>query len=349
MYLCNSKVIVEMKRCLLLFVVSICAVAVLFACSGKQETEYYGVSVSAPSLSVLSDESSLNDYLPLFGMSNGLGCDIFRSSASVDSGSNSFAFSSLFLYKDWYLSGADREYLNSIANLSTSLDTSENVMCRSLTNLSNSLQSVDSTLLIVSSIDSSQEGVLRFVQRFEIPLFYDEALQTEKSVFQIDDTSSRELDFFELSGSFMCSFSDNESVVEVPVGNGSYSLLLIMPLRLSLPCYVGAFSEMKYMEIVKSLEKRSFSLRIPDFSDFETEISVSLPYANEFLVPNIHTSCAFNIRKPKEAELHSYKQTLTEKMEQSGSGETLSFERPFVFLLREKSSRAVLLQGVFAR
>ncbi|MEE0917410.1 MAG: hypothetical protein UIQ67_03790, partial [Bacteroidales bacterium] len=117
----------------------------------------------------------------------------------------------------------------------------------------------------------------------------------------------------------------------------------------SLPCYVGAFSEMKYMEIVKSLEKRSFLLRIPDFSDFETEISVSLPYANEFLVPNIHTSCVFNIRKPKEAELHSYKQTLTEKMEQSGSGETLSFERPFVFLLREKSSRAVLLQGVFTR
>ena len=129
MYLCNSKMIVDMKRCLLWIAVSICAVAVLFACSGKQETEYYGVSVSAPSLSVLSDESSLNDYLPLFGMSNGLGCDIFRSSASVDSGSNSFAFSSLFLYKDWYLSGTDREYLNSIANLSTSLDTSENVMC----------------------------------------------------------------------------------------------------------------------------------------------------------------------------------------------------------------------------
>lgn len=338
-----------MKRWLLKIAVLICAVVVLFACSGKQETEYYGVSVSAPSFLELSDESSLEDYLPLFGMSNGLGCDIFRSFASGDSISHSFAFSSLFLYKDWYLLGSDRGYLNSIANLSTSLDTSENVMCKSLTNLSNSLQSVDSTLLIVSSIDSSQEGVLRFVQRFEIPLFYDEALQTKKSFFQIDDTSSRELDFFELSGSFMCSFSDNESVVEVPVGSGSYSLLLIMPLRLSLPYYVRAFSEMKYMEIVKSLEKRSLSLRMPDFSNFETEMSVPLPYANEFLVPNIHTSCAFNIRKPKEAELHSYKQTLTEKMEQSGSRETLAFERPFVFLLREKSSRVVILQGVFAR
>lgn len=349
MYLCNGKMIVEMKKSLLWIAVSICTVVVLFSCSGKQETEYYGVSVSAPSFLGLSDESFLNDYLPLFGMSNGLGCDIFRSSVSVDSVFHSFAFSSLFLYRDWYLSGADREYLNSIASLSTLLDTSETVMCKSLTNLSNSLRSVDSTLVIVSSIDSSQEGVLRFVQQFEVPLFYDDALQTVKSVFQINDTSGSELDFFELSGSFMCSFSDSESVLEVLVGNGSYSLLLIMPLQLSLPHYVATFSEMKYMEIVKSLEKRSLSIRIPDFSDFETEMSMLLPYANDSLVSKVYTSCVFNIRKPKEAELHSYKQTLTEKMEQGSSRETMSFEHPFVFILREKSSRAVILQGVFVR
>lgn len=338
-----------MRKLLLCSVLLICGLAVLSACSEKRNSEPYGVSVSAPSLASLSDSSHFADYLPLFGMSNGLGCDILSSSALNDSFAVSFAYSSLFICRDLYLTGTNREYVNRIAALSGINDTSEALMCEKFETILNNLFSVDSTLQIVSFLDSSQTDIKRFVQRIEVPLFHEDALQTLKSDFYDEDSIVGNFEFYKLSGSFACLISEYEAAIDIPVGNGTYSLLLIMPLQQPLRRYVAMFSEKKYAEVVKGLEKRNICVCFPTFDTLESDMKFSLPYADDSLSSEVRTYCSFNIRKPKEAELQSYKRTLSERMERDNCGEYLSFDHSMIFMLRETSSRAVLLQGVFLR
>lgn len=325
----------------------------IFSCGKNNETEFYGVSISAPDLSKNNNDISFGEYVDLLRMSNGLGFDIFRNSFSKDSSCNNMGFSALFLYRDWYLSNYDRDYLNRIADFASINDTSSVQMCERLNEIEDLVLPIDSSinLSFVTSVENKDS--LKFNQSFEFPLVYEDALKTKSLKFFLNDTLSQEREFFSLSENFNCVLTEKELVAEIPIGNGSFSLMMITPLQLSWRNYAASLSEEKYIQLIESLEKRNTTIIFPAFEDFCESIRLYPPLqaviSDSATPSNIIVDINLKFRQPNEALLQSMQKTLGEKIINTGNGEPIVFDKPFIFIIKENNSRMVLLQGTYVK
>lgn len=335
-------------------IIYVCLFAFLFlGCSNDKATEGYGVSISAPSIPGTSAEAFSDEQIEWFRISNGLSTDLVTRQAEKDSILQNLAFSPIFMLKNLFESDLERDYLKALEEYCNVSDTNSQTIMDHLGSVPSVIFAIDSTITIESCLDTVYDGIVGIRQFLGMRLLYEDALQTEKAFFSDVDFKKSKRDFFGISGNFSCFLSSEELVVDVPLSEGDYTLLLIQPVTKSLRDYVSGFSERKYADILDKMEKRKVGVKFPSFEGFTVYSGISLPEImsdGPVVADNdIHLECSLSLLSPTRASLKERDNSIEEKMIYGKNREIISFDTPFMFIIRELNSRLILLQGLYVR
>lgn len=349
---CTNYVVKKMKtRCSSVKIWIVAAVVLFVCCSKSQKQEHYGVSISAPSVAEASCESFSAQELALLGLSNGWTFDLLGKVCQNDSSSCNFAFSPLLLIDELHACESERAYVEALFAFCDLKDTCFEAVRASFNAIKQRLGETDSSLAVNSRHEGVKKGGFVICQSARTSLMREDALKTIRHSFSTCRGNKRFCDFFNLSGSFRAFESEDEFAIDIPVGNGSCSLLLIKPSDERAREYVATFSEKRYAEVIKGLEERKLSVSFPDFEGFVSQKPLYFPQIQTVdslaLSPYATISCQFSLFKPTEAVLQSLGKSLQDKILNSESGETATFDTPFLFFVREISSGAILLAGMY--
>lgn len=324
----------------------------LVCCSKKEAGNDYGVSVSAPNVIGTIAEQFSQEQLSLFKMANSLGISAAKQFSKSDSSAGNLAFSYLLLLDRLYNEASDTAYLKCLSQFYKIDNLSLERVRENFASVFQIISSIDSSLVMQSSFDTSDDGSALLVQRFSLSLPFEDALRSHSDYFSDENLKKSRRNFFTLSGSFDCAASSEEIVSAIPIGNGNYRLMFVMPLQKSLRDYASDFSEAKYVELCERLEKRKIGLEIPTFENFVSETRIELPQmsCDSVVVVNaaVQILSHIEINPPSEAQLKVETSSMEEKIiRQTKNEERISFNRPFLFILYGANSRAILLQGLY--
>lgn len=349
---CTNYVVKKMKtRCSSVKIWIVAALVLFVCCSKSQKQEHYGVSISAPSVAEASCESFSAQELALLGLSNGWTFDLLGKACQNDSSSCNFAFSPLLLIDELHACESERAYVEALFAFCDLEDTCFEAVRASFGAIKQHLGETDSSLAVNSRHEGLKKESFVICQSARTGLMREDALKTVRHSFSTCRGNKRFCDFFNLSGSFRAFESEDEFAIDIPVGNGSCSLLLIKPSDERAREYVATFSEKRYAEVIKGLEERKLSVSFPDFEGFVSQKPLYFPQIQTAdslaLSPYATISCQFSLFKPTEAVLQSLGKSLQDKILNSESGETATFDTPFLFFVREISSGAILLAGMY--
>ncbi len=324
----------------------------LAGCSKEKKNETYGVSISAPSIVGTAAEAFSKEQIEFFKMANGLSFAINREFAKSDTLGQNTAFSALLLIRDLCVEQTEFGYLYSLFRNCNLADTNLERVNSNLNSLQEVFRSIDSTLIFSSQSDSLDKGTVLRIQRFSLSLQYEEALNTYSEYFSDMEFKKTKRNFFKLFGNFNCLVQEAETVVDIPVGNGNYSLMLIMPNQKDVRSYAEEFTEGLYGKLSEGLEKRMIGLCFPTFENYSTKVLIPLPKQSSDTLSEVKTKqiiqSEITIRQPNEAFLQTLNTSLEEKIiHHAENKEEISFNRPFLFILRGSSSKAIILQGQY--
>lgn len=348
---CTRYVVKKMKTRCSSERIWIVAVLVLFVCCTKSpKQEHYGVSISAPSVAEASCETFSAQELALLRLSNGWTFDLLGKVCQNDSTFSNIVFSPLLLTEELHACEYERAYVEALFAFCNLEDTSFETIRANFNSIKQRLSEMDSSFAMSSSLDSSDKGGFVVCQSARMGLLREDAAKTSRHTFSPCNGNERLCEFFNLSGSFKTFESENEFATDIPIGNGSCSLLLVRPAGNRIREYVATFSEKQYVEVVKHLEERKLSVRFPDFERFVSKQRLLLPEIQTadtlFHSREVMTDCQFSLFKPTEAVLQSLGKSLEYKILNSEKGETATFDTPFLFFVREIASGAILLAGI---
>ena len=348
---CKNYVVKKMKTRCSSERIWIVAVLVLFVCCTKSpKQEHYGVSISAPSVAEASCETFSAQELALLRLSNGWTFDLLGKVCQNDSTFSNIVFSPLLLTEELHACEYERAYVEALFAFCNLEDTSFETIRANFNSIKQRLSEMDSSFAMSSSLDSSDKGGFVVCQSARMGLLREDAAKTSRHTFSPCNGNERLCEFFNLSGSFKTFESENEFATDIPIGNGSCSLLLVRPAGNRIREYVATFSEKQYVEVVKHLEERKLSVRFPDFERFVSKQRLLLPEIQTadtlFHSREVMTDCQFSLFKPTEAVLQSLGKSLEDKILNSEKGETATFDTPFLFFVREIASGAILLAGI---
>ena len=328
-------------------------VGLCLGCSKDKAAEGYGVSISAPSIPGNSAEVFSEEQIEWFRISNGLSTDLVIRQAEKDSVFGNVAFSPVFLLKNLFENNLERDYLKALEEYCNVKDTNSQTIMDNLNSVSSVIFSVDSTITIESCLDTVKKGSVTIRQSLGFRLMYEDALQTEKAFFSDADFKKSKRNFFSISGNFSCFLSAEELVIDVPLSEGGYTLLLVRPLTKSLRDYVADFSERKYADMLDKMEKRKVGVKFPSFEGFSVCSDMSFPeIGSDSLIHtenDINLECTLTLVAPTRASLREMDNSLEEKMIYGKNRETFSFDTPFMFIIKELNSRLILLHGLYVR
>lgn len=324
----------------------------LVCCSKKETSNDCGVSVSAPNVIGTIAEQFSQEQLSLFKMANSLGISASKQLSKSDSATGNAAFSYLLLLDRLYAHASRETYLECLAEFYKVENLSLEKIREDFTSIFQIISSIDSSLVMQSSFDTSDEGSALLVQKFSLSLPFEDALRSYSDYFSDENLKKSRRKFFKLSGSFDCAASQEEIVSTIPIGNGNYRLMFVMPLQKSLRDYAFGFSEAKYVELCEQLEERKIGLEIPAFENFVCETGIELPQVRCDSIVSINLTAQIlthiKINPPSEAQLKVEAGSMEEKIiRQTKNEESISFNRPFLFVLYGVNSRAILLQGLY--
>ncbi len=335
-----------------LTIVLICLL--LACCSKKKESESYGVSICAPSASETPTESFTKEQFEIFKMANGLSIASSQSLAKQDSINGNIAFSSLLLIKDLSLGNTETEYLDALFKFCNLSQEDFERIKENLLLLEESFVQTDSCCVFESQIDTSDRSVSVHTQRFFLPIRYSEPLRPHKEDFFVSDEEKLQRNFYSLFGKFKCAFREGETAVSIPLGNGSYSLLFILPSQNDILSYAGDFTESQYGEISEALADTEANVIVPSFEKFSSQCSFALAKLplDTLLSSRREQKVNFELKilQPTQEILQTLGNALEEKIIQhSAPQEQILFNRPFLFVLRDTDSRAIIFQGLYLR
>jgi len=191
--------------------------------------------------------------------------------------------------------------------------------------------------------------------------------QTQERDFYISDNSSIETDMMQMEATLKYYYDESVYAVELPYGQGNFVMDLLLPAAGYDPSeFIGTLNENRWIEITQGLYDQNILLTMPKFQfEFEND-----------LIPMLSDLGMTDLFNPNAADLSGINGTgglfvskvkhktyidVTEKGTEAAAVTAVeveltsvnpdgplpvSFDRPFVFIIREKSTEAILFTGV---
>jgi serpin B len=188
--------------------------------------------------------------------------------------------------------------------------------------------------------------------------------RTERATFTRSDASTVTADLMYLSGTEVSSYAaPGVSMVELPYGGGAFSMVALLPERgTSINSFVAGITPQLWDGWMSSLAKRQTFVRLPRFElRWEKELNQPL---GSLGMPNAFSQTAADFRRLTPGGgiyLDLVKQKTFVKVDEEGTEAAavtggiavptsappeLRFDRPFLFVLRERLIGTILFLGV---
>jgi len=329
-------------------------IAMIFACGKKNQAGDYGVSISAPKLVGTPAEAFSAEDINTLKLTNAFEFLLLNQTDSL----TSFSFSPISVVR-YVFDVADSGYVASFRSRFSLQDT--NSLFESISSIKDIIKSIDSTIDIESQEHILKDSTVVINQKFNFPLIYKDALHTSHNTFNcppisvkkrgkvVQKEQTKKLEFFTLVNNFSIYQNDKVLVCDIPIGNGNYSLMLVQAKQMDMLSFVKTFSEQDFKNIIDKLEEKYLQISFPNISQ-KTSCNLSLPtlsFDTVYKMPSIVIHSKVRVKKPLEEELKMLSsQNQDQDMVQS-SPQSYSFDKPFLFLIRGKSSNSIILSGVF--
>ena len=336
-----------MKRRTSILTILLLTALLQFSCNKSTKEQDFGVSISAPKLIGTPAEKFTPEELQTLRISNSLSFlflnQIYNSTDSLFP----FSFSTLGVLSYIY-NVSDTNYIAALKQQFSIKDSST------------LMQNITSTLSVVSEIDSTIKKSTTFslnktsqiptlTQELQIPIPYEGMLKSKQLTFSPTDSTQRKMTFYQIAGTFGLSQNETALCLDVPLGNGNYSLLIIEPKDWDIKTFASNFTETKYMEIIESLTFQNLKVSLPELS-LASSCALPLPSISgqtpqsvkSFLLTSI-----LSLQKPTRASFAVDKTDIDTKLQANSKTEHHHIYKPFLYILRGKSSNSILLLGIF--
>ncbi|HLQ99569.1 MAG TPA: serpin family protein [Sphingobacterium sp.] len=189
--------------------------------------------------------------------------------------------------------------------------------------------------------------------------------KTQKANFHLKNGKVEEVPFMHKS-SLKAGYYEDETAeyIELPYGNGSYSMLISLPNeKSSLEAYMEKESLEYWQEVKSKLKETKIDLRLPKFKfDFEESLNNSLAkmgmteaFNESADFSGIHPTAALMISEVKQKAFIEVNEEGTEASAATGVGivvtsmpmlTKVNVNRPFSFVIQENDSGLILFKGI---
>lgn len=310
-------------------IIGIFLLNILFCCSKTpSEQQSYGVSISAPKIWAI-DSTYTKEQIEWIKLNNGLSIDILLQNISTDSTIDNLQYSCLSI----------------ISQLNKEEEELQNLMQKILQQ--------DTNLKILTQLDTTSKDKLKINTQISLPLLYEEALKTNQKQFYDLEDNPVEKEFFTLIGIFKTNISEEQTIVEIPLGNKEYSIVLIQPNTNKITNYLSLFREKTYIDCLEKLQERKIEVSFPNIESTKYEGELNLPQTIKDTLQEelktINILSEFNSTKPTEATLKLINKTMEDKIISSNYEQGIIFNKPFLYILKQRTTNLILQQGIIVK
>jgi len=189
-----------------------------------------------------------------------------------------------------------------------------------------------------------------------------DAGRTNKLPFSIPGGKSVEADFMNAERSFHVLSGDQLQGIELPYGNGQFSMVILMPRESSVVQFVRTLTADRIGEIYSGFAKRRTNLFLPKFqfayentlNDELSRLGMGIAFTDQADFSGLAKESLL-VDQVKQKTFIEVNEEGTEAAAVTSVGvsvtsmpivETLRFDQPFVFLIRENNCGLVLFTGI---
>lgn len=336
-----------MKRQLLYLSLLLLLASVQFSCNRGSKDQDFGVSISAPKLIGTPAEILTPEELQTLRISNSLSFHFLNQIYNSTDTLFSFSFSPLgVLYNIYNVS--DTNYIKALSEQFSITDSQ--ALLKNISNTLSTITEIDSTIKESTTLKPNKRSPYpNLLQELQIPIPYEGMLKPRQMSFTLIDSSQSQMTFFQISGEFGLSQDETVLCLDIPLGNGNYSLLIIEPKDWDMKSFASHFDEDKYIEIIESLTFQNLKLTLPELSN-TTKFSLSIPAISGLTPQKVKSfllTTRLNLQKPTRASITVNKTDIDAKLKSNSKTEQHIINKPFLYILRGKNSNSILLLGIF--
>lgn len=320
---------------------------VTVSCNKNNQEINYGVSISAPKMIGTPAEVFSEENINTLRIANSFNFLLINQPFKDSDSTFNFSFSSLGILQNIYKI-EDEKYLDQLSDKFNIIDTA--LLFDNITTIKKLISTIDSTIKIENSYSSKNSKIISFSQKIEFPIFYEELLKSKKQAFYYINGENKALEFFTFTRELGVYSEGSYNAIDISIGNENYSLLLIKPKDGNINKFVNNFTEKDYKTIIEGLNPQITTISFPNISNSST-FSLSLPNLSldtSYMLNSISVNSEIKVIKPNPSELKQRKTDIDNKLKTSTKAEKYIFNKPFLFIIRGKSSNSILTIGVFA-
>ena len=336
-----------MKRRTSILTILLLTALLQFSCNKSTKEQDFGVSISAPKLIGTPAEKFTPEELQTLRISNSLSFlflnQIYNSTDSLFP----FSFSTLGVLSYIY-NVSDTNYIAALSQQFSIKDSS--TLMQNITNTLSVVSEIDSTIKKSTTFSLNKTSQIpTLTQELQIPIPYEGMLKSKQLPFTLNDSTQRKMTFYQIAGTFGLSQNETALCLDIPLGNGNYSLLIIEPKDWDIKTFASNFTETKYMEIIESLTFQNLKVSLPELS-LASSFSLPLPSISGQTpqsVKSLFLTSKLTLQKPTRASFAVEKTDIDTKLQANSKTEHHHINKPFLYILRGKSSNSILLLGIF--
>lgn len=297
----------------------------LFSCKDKKD-ELYGISIDASRMVGTPAEVFSIQHVKMFQASNSF---IMEFLPELNSDSVDFAIAPFYALSSLAMDTNLAAYFSCYAAYYNLSQHNANETKQAFNSFLTAIQSIDSSFNISNSLFVQANDTLNLTQSLTITLCYENNFKQEENKINI-------------SGEFLTLESHDETVCEIPFGNGNFVLDLLQPKAMSLKEYYNTFNEEHYATIFKQLENRKINVSFPKLDIAFESLPLNMPQ-----IPKTDSTGIFNklLMLTCSFKVENQTQNTASSILQSNDSEPIVFERPFLFLVRGKNSNLIFFIG----
>lgn len=334
--------------CVIIFI----AIVLLFSCN-KNKNNLYSVSVSPYSMIGTPAEMFSLGQIRIFQANNNLICSLMEN-LSLDSSVTNYTIAPMHLIYNILADSISTDWQKGFAKHYNLTELSNKQFQQSETAFLNIVKDIDSSINIESSIYDKNDSSINIVQHFEIKLIYqDVAPNNVDNIFTTINNKKPRLDFITINGNIRSLTTSEEQVVELPIGNGNYMLMLIRPKLKSIREYMLDFSEEKYFSFIKDLQERRNTVSFPLISIKGTLSNIPMPQYSRMdsvihFSPKLNLIHSFVLKKVAKTDINIQKvSTFTDGAFSFNNSDIIKYSSPFLFIIRGKNSNLIIFVGIY--
>ena len=336
-----------MKRRISILTILLLTALLQFSCNKSTKEQDFGVSISAPKLIGTPAEKFTPEELQTLRISNSLSFlflnQIYNSTYTLFP----FSFSTLGVLSYIY-NVSDTNYIAALKQQFSIKDSS--TLMQNITSTLSVVSEIDSTIKETTTLSSDKTSPLpALTQELQIPIPYEGMLKSKQLTFSPTDSIQSKMTFYQIAGTFGLSQNETALCLDVPLGNGNYSLLIIEPKDWDIKTFASNFTETKYIEIIESLTFQNLKVSLPELS-LASSFALPLPSISgqtPLAVKSFLLTSKLTLQKPTRASFAVDKTDIDTKLQANSKTEHHHINKPFLYILRGKSSNSILLLGIF--